>query len=173
MPDRYSAHGRLLTVFSAPDYGARWKNDAAMLVLNRQLHVFPKVVRSRGNQAAQPDWIEDPKRPFTPPRPRRDPGSDPDPIPYDDENNTAGSPAAGGGDGGGGGGGEGGGRESGSRDGGAMNTAPVVAVGFYPAGLEGENGDEPPPLEEYRGCGAEGGSAAALAMRMADSILLD
>ena len=37
------AHGRLLTVFSAPDYGARWKNDAAMLVINRELHVFPKV----------------------------------------------------------------------------------------------------------------------------------
>ena len=66
----WCAHGRLLTVFSAPDYGARWKNDAAMLVLNRELHVFPKVLRSRGRAAAMNDWVDDPKRPFTPPRPR-------------------------------------------------------------------------------------------------------
>jgi len=66
----WCAGGRLLTVFSAPDYGARWSNDAAMLVISRELHVFPKVIRSRGRAAAVADWVVDPKRPFTPPRPR-------------------------------------------------------------------------------------------------------
>jgi len=66
----FCSHGKLLTVFSAPDYGARWKNDAAMLIINGELQVYPKVLRSRGRQAARSDWDHDPKRPFTPPRPR-------------------------------------------------------------------------------------------------------
>ena len=66
----WCAHGRLLTVFSAPDYGNRWRNDGAMLVLNRELHAFPKVLKSRGKAASSSSWHKDPKRPYTPPRPR-------------------------------------------------------------------------------------------------------
>ena len=66
----WCADGRVLTVFSAPDYGARWSNDAAMLVVNRSLHVFPKVLRSRGRASAQSNWAADPERPYTPPRAR-------------------------------------------------------------------------------------------------------
>ena len=66
----WCAHGRLLTVFSAPDYGARWTNDAAMLVLNRELHVFPKVLKSRGKRPSVANWVNDQKRPYTPPRTR-------------------------------------------------------------------------------------------------------
>lgn len=86
----FCAHGRVLTLFSAPDYGARWKNDAAMLVINRELHVFPKVLRSRGCAAAAADWVIDPKRPFTPPRPRP---TQPAPVAYaDDDAQHAGRP---------------------------------------------------------------------------------
>lgn len=35
----YFAQGRLLTVFSCPDYGGRYANDGAMLVVNRSLEV--------------------------------------------------------------------------------------------------------------------------------------
>ena len=66
----WCADGRVLTVFSAPDYGARWSNDAAMLVVNRSLHVFPKVLRSRGRAKAEAHWACDPERPYTPPRAR-------------------------------------------------------------------------------------------------------
>ena len=70
----YFAQGRLLTVFSAPDYGARFTNDGAMLVINRDLHVLPRVLRSRGTAAARPAWLlAHPKRPFTPPRGRPPP----------------------------------------------------------------------------------------------------
>jgi len=89
----FCAHGRLLTVFSAPDYGARWKNDAAMLILNRELHVFPKVLRSRGRAASTADWVEDPKRPFTPPRQRP---TQPAPVAYGDEDASAAKPFTGG-----------------------------------------------------------------------------
>ena len=52
-------------------YASRCRtNDAAMLVVNRSLHVFPKVLRSRGRSSAQPHWVSDPERPFTPPRAR-------------------------------------------------------------------------------------------------------
>ena len=77
----FASHGRLLTVFSAPNYGARWTNDAAMLVLNRELHVFPKVLKSRGKNTSVNAWVHDPKRPFTPPRPRP---TQPQPISVDD-----------------------------------------------------------------------------------------
>ena len=40
-----------------------------------ELHVYPKVLRSRGRQAAIADWVDDPKRPFTPPRPRPEPAA--------------------------------------------------------------------------------------------------
>ena len=63
-----------LTCFdSAPESS----NDAAMLVINRSLHVFPKVLRSRGRSSAQPHWVSDPERPFTPPRRHSTKGSSP------------------------------------------------------------------------------------------------
>jgi hypothetical protein len=47
-----------------------------MVVMSRELHVFPKVLRARGRAAAaEHNWVLDPKRPFTPPRPRPEPGS--------------------------------------------------------------------------------------------------
>jgi len=64
----WCADGQVLTLFSAPDYGAKWTNDAAMLIVNRSLHVFPKVLRSKGRDSAKKDWVNDPERPFTPPR---------------------------------------------------------------------------------------------------------
>ena len=39
----YFAQGRLLTVFSCPDYGGRHANDGAMLVVNRSLEVTNRV----------------------------------------------------------------------------------------------------------------------------------
>lgn len=39
----YFAQGRLLTVFSCPDYGGRYANDGAMLVVNRRLEVTNRV----------------------------------------------------------------------------------------------------------------------------------
>ena len=86
----WCAHGKLLTLFSAPDYGARWRNDAAMLVLSRALHVFPKVLRSKGRRAASKDWVHDEKRPFTPPRPRP---TQPTPVDADDEQRDGGGRA--------------------------------------------------------------------------------
>jgi diadenosine tetraphosphatase ApaH/serine/threonine PP2A family protein phosphatase len=68
----YFGGGRLLTVFSAPDYGGKFTNDGAMLIINRQLHVLPKVIRSRGAAVAQHTWVSVPDRPPTPPRPRRE-----------------------------------------------------------------------------------------------------
>jgi len=49
--DGRCAGGRILTVFSAPDYGGHHKNDAAMVVMSRELHVFPKVLHARGRAA--------------------------------------------------------------------------------------------------------------------------
>ena len=43
----YFAQGRLLTLFSAPDYGAHFTNDGAMLVINRDLHAPPRVAAAR------------------------------------------------------------------------------------------------------------------------------
>ena len=113
--DGRCAGGRILTVFSAPDYGGHHKNDAAMVVMSRELHVFPKVLRARGRAAAaEHNWVLDPKRPFTPPRPRPEPGSsrptsterlaEDATRPYDGGAGAGGGGGEGGGGGGGGGG---------------------------------------------------------------------
>lgn len=66
----YFAEGRLITLFSAPDYGAQHENDGAMLVISRELHVFAKVLRSKGRHAARHCWLHDPERPVSPLRSR-------------------------------------------------------------------------------------------------------
>mmetsp|Transcript_24678 Transcript_24678/g.79666 ORF Transcript_24678/g.79666 Transcript_24678/m.79666 type:complete len:341 (+) Transcript_24678:2212-3234(+) len=66
----YFAEGRLITLFSAPDYGAQHENDGAMLVISRELHVFAKVLRSKGRHAARHCWLHDPDRPVSPLRSR-------------------------------------------------------------------------------------------------------
>eukprot|EP00967_Tisochrysis_lutea_P144676 scaffold270559_cov29-Tisochrysis_lutea.AAC.2 len=66
----YFAEGRLVTLFSAPDYGAQHENDGAMLIISRELHVFAKVLRSKGQKAARRAWLHDPDRPVSPLRSR-------------------------------------------------------------------------------------------------------
>jgi diadenosine tetraphosphatase ApaH/serine/threonine PP2A family protein phosphatase len=66
----YFAEGRLITLFSAPDYGAQHQNDGAMLVISRELHVFAKVLRSKGRHASRHCWLHDPDRPVSPLRSR-------------------------------------------------------------------------------------------------------
>ena len=62
----YFAQGQLLTVFSCPDYGGRYANDGAMLVVNRNLEVMPKVICSR-HRSQTPSSATPPQSSPTPP----------------------------------------------------------------------------------------------------------
>ena len=61
----YFAQGRLLTLFSAPDYGGKFTNDGAMLVINRDLHVLPPPRHPNSRATSLPP----PYRPLTAPLP--------------------------------------------------------------------------------------------------------
>jgi diadenosine tetraphosphatase ApaH/serine/threonine PP2A family protein phosphatase len=54
------AQGRLLTLFSAPDYGGKFTNDGAMLVINRDLHGPPPPPPPRARMQCIPTPMQPP-----------------------------------------------------------------------------------------------------------------
>jgi len=64
------AKGNLITVFSATDYCGRYKNAGAILVLQKNFEIVPKLIFpvDNGGDVEKTNWIEDEKRPPTPPR---------------------------------------------------------------------------------------------------------
>lgn len=63
--ERFAA-GMLVTVFSATDYCGKHKNAGAMLVLKKNGDIIPKLIYPMN--AGHENWIEDDRRPPTPPR---------------------------------------------------------------------------------------------------------
>ncbi len=61
------AKGTLFTVFSATDYCGRYKNAGAILVIQKNYEIIPKLIFPL-DVGEQGNWIEDEKRPPTPPR---------------------------------------------------------------------------------------------------------
>jgi protein phosphatase len=65
------ADGKLITVFSATDYCGRHKNAGAVLVIQKNLEIIPKLIFPL-DLTSHNTWIENEKRPPTPPRWKRD-----------------------------------------------------------------------------------------------------
>ena len=61
------AKGLLITVFSATDYCNKHKNAGAILVINKNHDIIPKLIFPV-DQTNQSNWIESEKRPQTPPK---------------------------------------------------------------------------------------------------------
>ena len=102
-----------------------------------QLHLFPKVLKARGRRASCHDWVDDPQRPFTPPRPRpshpvtlRTPASDGEES--DESPDSAGAaPELGRADSR---------RRPGNSPSSAVMAAPAVVVSLQPSSAEGGDG---------------------------------
>eukprot|EP01022_Parablepharisma_sp_SALTPOND_P026292 TRINITY_DN626_c0_g1_i2.p1 TRINITY_DN626_c0_g1~~TRINITY_DN626_c0_g1_i2.p1 ORF type:complete len:812 (-),score=35.03 TRINITY_DN626_c0_g1_i2:3904-6339(-) len=62
------AKGSLATIFSATDYCGRYKNAGAILVVQKNYEILPKLIFPTEIGGEQSNWIQDEKRPPTPPR---------------------------------------------------------------------------------------------------------